>query len=122
MSSQPNRAAGERACQSCGCTESRACLGGCAWIAGLDGALCSACAAMILVRKRFAHELVDVPAAARGEILVAEDLGGAKPRLRLRLELEVVLEQDQLGRLGELFDVRGPLGEALRASTSWRSV
>jgi hypothetical protein len=39
--------AGERACRGCGCTDRRACPGGCAWVLldiEADTGVCSACA------------------------------------------------------------------------------
>lgn len=115
MSSRPNRLHAERACESCGCTDARACLGGCAWVEGLDGPLCSACAALVLVRQEFENTLAG-GAVVRGSVKACEDLGGPRPRIRLRLELEAVIDVDDVGRLGELLDVRGPLTEALSAA------
>ncbi|CAN5889278.1 hypothetical protein BH11PSE1_BH11PSE1_10510 [soil metagenome] len=45
----------EVACRMCGCTDSRACEGGCYWV---EADLCSACEAMITFERKWLDRLV----------------------------------------------------------------
>jgi hypothetical protein len=97
---------GPATCRTCGCTEDCACLGGCAWAAlptqttlGRFG-LCTACAAPALNGPP-QEERGAIPGggawATRRDIRLETKRGDDGARVRIRVELELVLPLDRFG-------------------------
>lgn len=94
------------ACRECGCTDERACLGGCAWA---EPDLCSACAAPVQaslgprIEQLLRDSIAGVPdghlfagGASRVRATARLDSCLPQPLLRVHVELELALPAERV--------------------------